>query len=559
MIDRKLTRRDVMKGLGLGAGAALAGCALPTDSGGIWGAGGKADEGSGPPPASWADVRATGRIEHVVVLCMENRSFDHYFGAYSLPVEMGGLGRTDIDGLSGLEVNPTADGGEVQVHNLQDFSVHDLPHEWAQVRIQHDRGSCAGFVRAAELHAMEHFEKLQKRVPESERLTPEELAMVMSSETMGYHTPDQLPLMYSLAEQSVLCEHWYSSVLGPTWTNRFFLHGSSSGGLTDNHSLHSRPTLKGVHERLFRWQSILDVMEEENGLSATNFFHDVAWLRAINPDIGREARNQYDPMTSRLDRFVAKGFFRRCEQDKLPALSIIDPHYGTFNPGDANDDHPDPGGSDAHDIRFGQMLIGSVVAALAQNPDVWRKTLLIITYDEHGGFYDHVPPPTVWDERADFEQLGFRVPSLVIGPYVRRGAKIKTQYEHVSILKTVQQLFGLSAGFDSENVQARIDASNDLLDCLDMNALEGGPHAAPELPPVELSLSNWRERRRYFADKGDDDHDHGDSFCFCPGEFVALLQDRRTPAHVRDAAKDGGALERVLEEGERLGAVVTTA
>lgn len=159
----------------------------------------------------------------------------------------------------------------------------------------------------------------------------------------------------------------------------------------------------------------------------------------------------------------------------MPAA--IDPKYVGSR---ANDDHPE------HDVRLGQALIGSVAAALAQSPH-WDRCLLVVTYDEHGGFYDHVAPPQTTDERPEFRQLGFRVPGVVIGPTVRRGCAIDTVFEHTSVIATLTERFGLPVLND------RVAATNDLSSCIDP-ALIGNPQPPPAIPPVKVSMGdieNW--------------------------------------------------------------------
>src|SRR5262249_13189320 len=163
--------------------------------------------------------------------------------------------------------------------------------------------------------------------------------------------------------------------------NRFYLHGATSNGQKSN-----LPVLLG-------FTSIFQRLDAK-GISNVNYFHDVAWAVGGYAKLGGNA--------------PIEQFFERAMAGTLPQVCFIDP---AFTGNGANDDHP------AHDIRGGQALIASVVAALGKSPQ-WSKSLLVITYDEHGGFFDHVPPPTTVDTNAEFRQLGFRVPAIVIGPTV---------------------------------------------------------------------------------------------------------------------------------------------
>jgi phospholipase C len=208
---------------------------------------------------------------------------------------------------------------------------------------------------------------------------------------------------------------------------------------------------------------------------------------------------------------------------KLPKVSIIDP---TFLGAGANDDHP------AHDIKLGEALIASVFAALAGSPQ-WSKSLFVLTYDEHGGFFDHVPPPATTDADPEFAQLGFRVPTIVAGPFARKGCVVSTQLEHVSVLKT------LATRFKLPNLNTRMAAANDLSSCLDPAFLDN-PQKPPVLPRVKVS----RQKLRAFRPTK-----------ITQPELWALAESGRIPAHLDRRAHSLAIAEHVLEQGARLGAI----
>jgi len=178
--------------------------------------------------------------------------------------------------------------------------------------------------------------------------------------------------------------------------------------------------------------------------------------------------------TGRIRRFgdshFGEGqFFKDCAAGKLPSVVYIDPAFG------ANDDHPPVHPS------LGQELVGAVYKALAASPQ-WENILFVLTYDENGGYFDHVPPPTTVDDtqakygKAGFEQMGFRVPAIVAGPYVKQGFVSSVVRDHTSALKHLQNVFGL------DPINARIDAANDLSECLDEDRLARNDPA----PPITL-------------------------------------------------------------------------
>ncbi|HEU4412104.1 MAG TPA: alkaline phosphatase family protein [Polyangiaceae bacterium] len=498
-----LTRRKVLKGVGAALGAAAAGCGGGGDDGGTPGAGGGGaggvgggggtgpGGGGGGAGGSGGGVAGSGGqgggggagpdrcgdegglsaaellapIETIVVLCMENRSFDHYLGALRL-VE----GRA-VDGLTGLESNADARGAPVAPFGLLDFTVADPPHDWDAAHAQWNNGRNDGFVKA---HA-----------GPAER------------EVMGYHVREQLRALYALADASAVCERWFCSLLGPTWPNRLYLHGATSLGSDGN-------------TPVFGFTSVFELLDAA-GVTHRNYFHDVPWCAGAYFKTGG---------LSGIDTF-----FEQASAGTLPAFSIIDPQF--FGAG-ANDDHPD------HDIQLGQALIGAVYNALALGPQ-WGKCLFVLTYDEHGGFFDHVPPPTTVDERPAFAQLGFRVPSLVAGPFVRRGCAVSRQLEHVSVIKTLTTRFGLPS------LNGRVDATNDLSCCIDPAAL-ADPHPPVTLPPTTVSLSRLRARAR----RPRAPH-HPEIWAAAEGGLIPRHLDRR---------REGDAItRRVLEHAVRLGAV----
>ncbi|HEX2685176.1 MAG TPA: alkaline phosphatase family protein, partial [Kofleriaceae bacterium] len=175
--------------------------------------------------------------------------------------------------------------------------------------------------------------------------------------------------------------------------------------------------------------------------------------------------------TGRIRRFgdskLARGqFFEDAAAGKLPPVVYIDPAF------DLNDDHPP-----VHPI-LGQELIASVYMALAKSPQ-WKNILFVVTYDEHGGYFDHVPPPKTADDtlakfgKPGFDQLGFRVPALVMGPYAKQNYVSSVQYDHTSALKHLQNHFNLGG------LTARMDAAADLTDCIDLDRLARGEPAPP--------------------------------------------------------------------------------
>lgn len=400
-------------------------------------------------------------IQTIVVLCMENRSFDHFLGSLKL------IEGRDVDGLTGTESNPGSNG-PVVVHQLDDFTPDDPPHGWDAAHAQFNGGANDGFVT------------------EHEGASEEDV--------MGYHVRSQLPITYALADAYAVCDRWFASVMGPTWPNRFYLHAATSGGTKGNSPTLGLTTI---------WSKL-----DDKDVSNRNYYHDVAWCLGGLGKLGGLGS--------------IESFFEDAAAGTLPAYSLIDPHF--FGSG-ANDDHPD------HDIQLGQALMSAVFKALAASPQ-WSSCLFVITNDEHGGFFDHVAPPTTADQRPEFQQLGFRVPSIVCGPMVKSGCTVSTTFEHVSILKTLTVRHGL------ESLNARLDAANDLSSCIDPDKL-ATPSPPIQLPIIDVSMSAALSRQTR--------NNHP--------ELARALDERGAPASLDRRADSNGVTKRWLEAAERLGAV----
>lgn len=360
-----------------------------------------------------------GQIDHVVVVMMENRSFDHYLG--SLTVEEG---REDVDGLTGAESNPDADGVDVPVYHLMtDCLEADPPHSWSTSHDQFNDGANDGFVQ-----------------------TYAQRSGFSGHEVMGYHVREQLPVHYGLADHYCVPDRFFASVLGPTWPNRFHAQCGTSYGM-DNNAREDAP---------FDVDSIF--------LQVDAAGHD--W-RIYYTDVPFTAIYQDHWVDERMA--MSEDFARDCERGDLPALTWIDPGFSI------NDDHP------PHHPILGQAFLGMVYEALAQSP-LWERCLLVITYDEHGGFHDHVAPPTTEDDYASegFDQLGFRVPVLVVGPWVKQGV-VSTTFDHTSVLAFLAD----HLGFDRWTT--RMQAANSIAECLDTERMASGVPLEPvTLEPFEV-------------------------------------------------------------------------
>ena len=370
-------------------------------------------------------------IETVVILMMENRSFDHYFGSLSLEE-----GRA-VNGLVPGFRNPRPDGSFVQPFPMDLRCVADPPHGWFASRDQVNGGANDGFVR-------EHYASLVE-----EGLPPE-----AADQVMGYHRRAHIPILYSLADEFVLCQQWFCSVLGPTWPNRLYLHSAQSNGRMNNDFPEDQ--VNG-----FTWPTIYDRLSDA-GIEWKSYYSDLPFLFLWG---GLRAQGtRFAPVAQFVDD---------ARSGRLPAVCSVEP---VFIADAANDDHP------PHDIMRGQAFLSTILHALAEGPQ-WERSMVIITYDEHGGFFDHVAPPTVEDERSadGFGQLGVRVPGLVISPYAHRGFTSSTLYEHSSVAAFLEWLFGL------EPLTVRDAQANYFIDAFDVDRIRrNDPRPFPALPVIDL-------------------------------------------------------------------------
>jgi phospholipase C len=387
-------------------------------------------------PVTGAAADASGALQAIdtfVVVMLENRSFDHLLGG--LKLDAGYAAAAAIDGVTGAESNPDRDGAPVMARKMTGNGTLNPRHDWGSSRLAFNGGRNDGFVRVN--------------------------AGSNQAEAMGYFARDQLPFFHALASEFTVCDRWFSSVMGPTWPNRFYLHAGTAAGRKTNvpMGLSPPPTI---------WQRLADrCWTGKNYHSGAIPWYSVAF--PANSFSGNDAMIP-EPMDH---------FYRDAAAGQLPNFALIDPDF------ELNDGHP------PHDLALCEAFVASIYRALAGGPQ-WARALLVITFDEHGGFFDHVPPPAAADPDADFRQLGFRVPTIVAGPRVRRGAVVSTTFEHVSIPATLAARFGI------DSLGRRMDASHDLSSCLDpaadgpvaaMLTTTPMPMRAPALPIVALSAS----------------------------------------------------------------------
>jgi phospholipase C len=345
---------------------------------------------------------------------MENRSFDHMLGYLS---KHGGRG--DVDGLRGSEKNHYK-GRDYLSFRLTDTVFLESPcHRHECVVNQVNGGKLDGFVA--------DFAKQY----EKDGVDP--------GKVMGYYTAAQVPVYDALAQEFLICQRWFAAHPGPTFPNRFY---TLTGRL--DRDVYGRYQFDNPHGDDFTpvfTRTIFDHLTE-HAVSWHYYEHGYCFLRMFE-------RYTWDDEYIVDARDPVKGFFANAREGTLPSVSFIDPDFIDVPPG--NDDGPPA------NIADGQRLVAEIVQALREGSS-WNKTLFVITYDEHGGFFDHVAPPAAIPVSA-INEYGVRVPTFVISPWVDPGTVTDIVFDHTSIAKTIARCF-MSA--NPPDMGERVAAANDL-------------------------------------------------------------------------------------------------
>lgn len=424
---------------------------------------------------------ANPRIDHVFVLALENRAFDHMFG-------FSGITGVDPDGNptvfnSGFDPNVTGNINpvtltQVNVSSPADFQLkgidEDPGHEFEHVLVSLC-GEGAIYTPVLGGYPTVHNSGFIQNYRDNGSGTPGRI--------MRCYAPDQLPVLTKLATEFAICDQWFSSLPGPTWPNRFFLLAATSGGLDGSPGKLDIATSTGVDGYGFQNGNVFDLLDA-NCIPWRIFEGDdfpVCFaMKGMNLNALQGRFKDFDDFASEVND---AGFGEK--------FVFIEPKYGSHKfditgPGDftcGNSMHP------LDDVTRGEQLIKEVYETIRNSPH-WEHSLLIITFDEHGGFFDHVAPgPAVPPGDLEtagyvqhgfkFDQLGVRVPALVISPFTKRGVIDHTLYDHTSMLATVERLFGMG------NLTNRDRAANDVLRLLPLTVPRTDTPAT--LPPVAVN------------------------------------------------------------------------
>lgn len=446
----------------------------------------------------------SSQIQHVFVLMLENRSFDHMLGFSGLTGTDPSTGvTTKIDGLSGTESN-TFNGQTLAVsQRAPDRMPADPGHEFSNVLLQLC-GTGASYPPGGAYPAINNSGYVASYVGSGGDSSPGVL--------MNCYSPTQLPVLHALAAEFVVFDNWHASMPGPTWPNRMFVHAASSSGLDHSPSIAEITEWETLAGFPFENGTIFDALQKRGitrRLYGGDDFPMVSALKGIHLDDIRH----YSQFAGDLS------------QATYPfSYVFIEPSYDVANDyRNGTSQHP------LADVNRGEALIKSTYETI-RGSAFWESSLLLITWDEHGGFYDHTIPQDAVapgdtglgsshnKNGFTFEKYGPRVPALVISPLIPRNLIDHTLYDHASVPATLEALFGLNP------LTKRDAAANPLTSLLTLAApRKDAPAVLPPVASAEAALAAVAVANRaapVSVSRPDDSADEGN----LPGIVQAALR-----------------------------------
>ena len=348
-------------------------------------------------------------LDHIVVVTMENRSFDHLLGW--LPHANGRQ-----SGLNFRDRSGTAHATYPLAPDFTGCGRRNPDHSHAGGLVEYNNGACDGFLRSAsDLYAI------------------------------GYYRRKDLAFFGHAAPAWTVCDAYFPALMASTLPNRMFLSAGAADRLDQSDA---RVTLPTVWDRL----------------AARRISNAYFTGEPLKDNFLANWGDKYSRITHPLS-----GFFDACASGKLPHVAYVDPRGAAVG----SDDQP------PEDVRAGERFLAILYRAVTKSP-AWRRTLLIVNFDEWGGFFDHVPPPLAQDERPDYRLRGFRVPCLLISPFARRRHVSHVLFDHASVLKLIEWRFSLAS------LSRRVTTANNLALALDFSRrdLSAPSIRVPVMPQV---------------------------------------------------------------------------
>lgn len=383
-----------------------------------------------PTAATLPQPGASG-IDHIIVVMMENRSFDHFLGWMpGADGKQAGLSYIDRYGIPHT------------THHLTDFQGCGHPdpdHSYEGGRIQFNNGKNDGWLRAGE---------------------NDEFAV-------GYYDSGDLDFWRQAGPDWTVCDRYFAATLAETYPNRFYQHSAATDRLHNSTVTSTMPTI---------WDRLAAA-----GVQGKYYYGDIPFTALWG--------TKYLGISRPYAEFLSD-----CSSGKLPSVSFVDPRFTDESSGTSGDDHPHA------DIRSGELFLAEVYNAVTKSPN-WANTMLVVNYDEWGGFYDHVPPQTAPDSNPDTAQRGFRVPSMVISPRARRQYVAHDTYDHTSVLKAIEWRWGLQPLTPRDNAARNIAEVLDFQSAPNLAAptylvppYAAGPACSPVGPPAEEEWTGLKQK-----------------------------------------------------------------
>lgn len=403
-------------------------------------------------------------IENIVVVMMENHSFDSYLGHLNQYAH-----RTDIESADANASNPTADGGTAPwTHGPHPCSA-DTDHSWGGTHREIDDGKMDGYAIANQGY---------NAPPDA---GPNPGPLYDGARAMWWYDQTDIPFYYQLASTFAVADHYHCSVPGPTYPNRMYLYAATSFGQTCSscfmdvtpkypYPADDATVLDELEKRHVTWNLYTDGLPPAALIYVTNLLN--RWGRTV--------------------KFAFSQFLKDAAAGTLPQVSFVDPNTSSeANGGAGTDEHP-PG-----DIQSGEAFVAQVVQAVTTSPQ-WAHTALFITHDENGGFYDHVPPPAACapdsiapvlvgsdqGTQGGFDLYGARVDLLAVSPYAKKAYVGHHVYDHTSITRFIEAKFKIPALTARD---ANAEPPTDLFDFKDPPAFATPPQLTmPTIDPTQL-------------------------------------------------------------------------
>lgn len=362
---------------------------------------------------------AQSPIKNVIVLMEENRSFDHMLGFLKREVP-------ELDGLTGKEYNPNdvknPKGSRTYVDDKSPYiSPYDPDHSFNATIFK-----IFGSFEPGKVAHMDGFAEYEHKYRKEDPKV-----------VLDMFTPERVPIISTLAKEFAVFDHWFSSVPGPTHPNRLYCHSATSHGSIDNDVPHGG----------WPQTTIYDHITEAN-LTWRMYYTDSIWALMLKNLRKAEYKNNFRPI---------EQFYEDCKTGDLPNYTWLEPQYAPTKTSPAQDQHPD------HTVAAGEQIMKKAYEAIRASP-AWNSSLFIITYDEHGGFYDHFPTPLEGVPSPDdienkqfkfnFNRLGIRIPAVLISPWINKGTIVHepthgptttSQYELSSVPATMKKIFNLKS------------------------------------------------------------------------------------------------------------------